>query len=112
MIAVGENALIASQKSREGLLAQQRQVAALSDYARLARLRYDNGYTSYIEVLDAERSLFEAQIAYAQQQNVALTALIGVYKAMGGGWVDVADAMTPAASAAPLPQRVEQQPMF
>jgi multidrug efflux system outer membrane protein len=107
-----ENALIASQKARESLEAQQRQVAALSDYRRLARLRYDNGYTSYIEVLDAERSLFEAQIAYAQQQNVALTALIGIYKAMGGGWVDIADRMTPAAALPPLPERAAGQPMF
>ena len=107
-----ENALIAAQKTRETLAAQQRQIAALADYARLARLRYDNGYTSYIEVLDSERSLFEAQLAYAQQQNVALTAVIAVYKAMGGGWIDVADGMTPSATAAPLPQRAAQQPMF
>lgn len=89
-----EDALIATQKSREILAAQQRQVTALADYRRLARLRYDNGYTSYIEVLDAERSLFEAQIAYTQQQDVVLTSLIGIYKAMGGGWVDAAAALS------------------
>jgi len=83
-----------TQKSREILAAQQRQVTALADYRRLARLRYDNGYTSYIEVLDAERSLFEAQIAYTQQQDVVLTSLIGIYKAMGGGWVDAAAALS------------------
>jgi hypothetical protein len=65
--------------------AQQRQVAALADYRRLARLRCDNGYTSYIEVLDAERSLFEAQMAYTQQQDVVLTSLIAICKAMGAG---------------------------
>lgn len=85
-----EDALITSQKAREVLAAQQRQVAALADYRRLARLRYDNGYTSYIEVLDAERSLFEAQIAFTQQQDIVLTSIVGVYKAMGGGWVDAA----------------------
>ena len=89
-----EDALIATQKSREILAAQQRQVTALADYRRLARLRYDNGYTSYIEVLDAERSLFEAQIAYTQQQDVVLTSLIVIYKAMGGGWVDAAAALS------------------
>ena len=89
-----EDALIVTQKSREILAAQQRQVTALADYRRLARLRYDNGYTSYIEVLDAERSLFEAQIAYTQQQDVVLTSLIGIYKAMGGGWVDAAAALS------------------
>jgi len=89
-----EDALIVTQKSREILAAQQRQVTALADYRRLARLRYDNGYTSYIEVLDAERRLFEAQIAYTQQQDVVLTSLIGIYKAMGGGWVDAAAALS------------------
>jgi len=89
-----EDALIVTQKSREILAAQQRQVTALADYRRLARLRYDNGYTSYIEVLDAERSLFEAQIAYTQQQDVVLTSLIVIYKAMGGGWVDAAAALS------------------
>jgi len=89
-----EDALISTQKSREILAAQQRQVAALADYRRLARLRYDNGYTSYIEVLDAERSLFEAQIAYTQQQDVVLTSLIAIYKAMGGGWVDAAASLS------------------
>ena len=89
-----EDALIVTQKSREILAAQQRQVTAVADYRRLARLRYDNGYTSYIEVLDAERSLFEAQIAYTQQQDVVLTSLIGIYKAMGGGWVDAAAALS------------------
>ena len=58
-----EDALIEAQKiARDPRCAANAQVAALAEYARLARLRYDNGYTSYIEVLDAERSLFEAQI--------------------------------------------------
>jgi outer membrane protein, multidrug efflux system len=86
-----DNALVASQKSREQLAAQGRQVEALRTYARLARLRYDNGYTSYIEVLDAERSLFNAELSYAQTQGAVLTAMIGVYKAMGGGWVTEAE---------------------
>ena len=67
-----------TQRSRESLAAQQRQVDRAGRYRRLARLRYDNGYTSYIEVLDAERSLFKAQIAYTQQQDVVLTSLIGI----------------------------------
>jgi len=53
-----EDALIDQKRSREELEIQTRQVESLSTYARFARLRFDNGYTSYIEVLDAERSLF------------------------------------------------------
>jgi multidrug efflux system outer membrane protein len=56
-----EDALVGTQKAREKLAAQGRRVKALEDYASLARLRYDNGYSSYIEVLDAQRSLFEWQ---------------------------------------------------
>jgi multidrug efflux system outer membrane protein len=71
--------------------AQEKQVEALATYARLARLRYENGYTSYIEVLDAERSLFNAQLSYAQTQDLLHRALVSLYKAMGGGWVVEAD---------------------
>ena len=85
-----EDALVLLQKSREQLLAQGRQLDALRTYARLARLRYEGGYSSYIEVLDAERSLFSGELSYTQTQAVALSALVDLYKSLGGGWVDVA----------------------
>ena len=86
--------LIGSQKARERVEAQRRQVEALRAYARLARLRYDGGYTSYLEVLDADRSLFSADLAYTQTQGAVFHQLIGLYKAMGGGWVTEADKLT------------------
>jgi multidrug efflux system outer membrane protein len=89
-----DDALTDQKQTREQLEAQKRQVTALTDYARLARLRYDEGYTSYLEVLDAERSLFNAQLEYAQSQGVLFQALVNLYKAMGGGWVTQADKMT------------------
>jgi outer membrane protein, multidrug efflux system len=89
-----DSALIDHAKSRERLSALGQQVDALTTYARLARLRYEGGYTSYIEVLDSERTLFSAQLQYAQQQGLVLNALVNIYKAMGGGWVDVADQRT------------------
>ncbi len=82
-----EDGLIDQAKSRDQLQAQRQQVVALQGYARLARLRYDNGYTSYIEVLDAERSLFNAELSYIQTQAVLFRALVGLYRSMGGGWV-------------------------
>ncbi len=85
-----ENSLVDQGKTREQVAAQRRQVDALGRYAHLARLRYDNGYTSYIEVLDAERSLFQAQLQLVQTQGLLYIALINLYKALGGGWVDVA----------------------
>ena len=83
-----DDALIDQRKSRERLAAQGAQVAALRDYARLARMRYEGGYTSYLEVLDAERSLFSAELGYAQTQADLFNAIVSVYKAMGGGWAD------------------------
>jgi multidrug efflux system outer membrane protein len=89
-----DDSLIALQKSREQLVVQGRQVEALRTYSRLARLRYEGGYTSYIEVLDAERSLFNAQLSYTQTNGLVFSSLIGLYKAMGGGWVVDAERMT------------------
>lgn len=89
-----DDALVDQKRSREQLAAQNQQVATLGQYARIARLRFDEGYTSYVEVLDAERSLFNAQLSYAQTQGTIFQSLVNIYKAMGGGWVVEADKMT------------------
>ena len=94
------DALIAQDRTRAQLEAQRQQVNSLQEYTDTARLRYDNGYTSYLEVLDAERGLFQAQLQYAQTQQKLLQAMIDLYKAMGGGWPEgtpavQADAETP-----------------
>ena len=93
-----DDALADNRKSRERLDAQGRQVAALREYARLARLRYEGGYTSYLEVLDAERSLFNAELQYTLTQGEVFNALVNIYKSMGGGWVNVADKQAPQPS--------------
>jgi multidrug efflux system outer membrane protein len=92
-----DDSLVDQKRTREQLDALKMQVGSLREYARIARLRYENGYTSYIEVLDAERSLFNAELQYAQTQGVLFQALVNLYKAMGGGWVVEADAKTGAA---------------
>lgn len=92
-----DDGLIAARKTREQGEAQRRQTEALARYLKLARLRYDNGYTSYLEVVDAERNLFNAQLSLVQTRGSELSALIGLYKAMGGGWVVDATASAPAA---------------
>jgi len=81
-----DDSLADQDRTREQLLAQRRQVEALQQYATMARLRYENGYTSFIEVLDAERSLFNVQLQYTQTHQVQLQAMINLYLAMGGGW--------------------------
>jgi outer membrane protein, multidrug efflux system len=89
-----DNSLEDQKQTKEQLVVLGRQVDALRDYARVARRRYDNGYTSYIEVLDAERSLFSSELQYAQTQGTLFQALVNLYKAMGGGWVVEAAKMT------------------
>ena len=88
------DALVNQYQTGVQLLAQKRQVQALEQYSETARLRYDNGYTSFIEVLDAERSLFNVQLQYTQTQQTQLQAMVNLYKAMGGGWVAEADKMS------------------
>jgi multidrug efflux system outer membrane protein len=101
-----DDSLVSVQKAREELSAQGRQVAALSDYARLARVRYDEGYTSYIDVLDAQRRLFDAQLQYVSVQGDVYSSLVNTYKAMGGGWIVQAEE---TADAVDFPQPEQKQ---
>ncbi len=88
-----EDALSAQKKLREQLEIQNRRVETLSNYAETARLRFDHGYTSYLEVLDAERSLFIAELSRSQTKGAVFQALVNLYTAMGGGWVMQAETM-------------------
>jgi multidrug efflux system outer membrane protein len=100
-----DNALVANQKLKDQLAAQERLVAALKDYARLAKLQYDGGYTAYSTVLQAEQSLFPAELTLASVRASVFTSAANTYKAMGGGWITEADKLTgsapPAAAASP-----------
>ena len=88
------NALIDQSKTREQLEAQKRQVETAEAYVRLARLKYDNGYAGYLEVLDAERNLFNIQLAFVRTRAGLFKALVNLYKSLGGGWVAKADELT------------------
>ena len=96
-----DDALVDQARTREQLAAQGNQEQALQKYVELARLRFDNGYASYLEVLDAERTLFNVQLSYTQNQGVLFQAMINLYKAMGGGWVTEADQLTAGAEGPP-----------
>jgi multidrug efflux system outer membrane protein len=89
-----ESALITRQKLGEQLAAEQRRVAAYQEYARLAWLQYDGGYTPYLNVLYAEAQLFPAELNLVQVRATTYGSLANIYKAMGGGWVLEADKMT------------------
>lgn len=89
-----EDALITTTKGRESLESKDRRTKALATYASLAKKQYDAGTTGYLQVLDANRSLFSSQLDYVQAQTQVLASLIDVYRAMGGGWLDIADLET------------------
>ena len=109
-----DNALVASEKLQEQVAAQERLVAALKDYDRLATLQYNGGYTSYTTVLQAEQSLFPAELTLANIRGQVFNSRVNIYKAMGGGWVTLADkARAPEAANAPsVEERAERVPLF
>jgi multidrug efflux system outer membrane protein len=82
-----EDALVTHARERERLQALQAAAEASDTAARLARLRYENGAVDFLQVLDAERSLLQAEDSLAQGRAATATSLVGVYKALGGGWV-------------------------
>ena len=66
----------------------QIQVESLRRATTIARLQYDNGYTDYLTVLDAERQLFAAELQLASALRDRLDNVVGVCMALGGGWND------------------------
>jgi multidrug efflux system outer membrane protein len=80
------DALVGYRKLREFREQQTLLLAAAQDGRRLAEIRYEGGATSYLEVLDADTRLFDAQLGLAQAQLAEVSALVEIYRALGGGW--------------------------
>jgi outer membrane protein, multidrug efflux system len=80
------DALVVQRKARERFEAEQRRVVALQKAFELARLRYDSGVASQLDVLDAERGLLDAQLNRIDAQRVQLAATADLFNALGGGW--------------------------
>jgi outer membrane protein, multidrug efflux system len=93
-----EDALVSYRKIGEQRQAQADRVGAERKVLELAELRYRGGVAAYLEVLDAQRSLFDAELDEAQTIGGHLVSLVRLYKALGGGWPPEA---TPAAEGAP-----------
>jgi multidrug efflux system outer membrane protein len=74
------------ETASERLGALDRQVKALEAALVLADSRYRNGYSPYLEVLDARRALFAAELARIEARRDRLSATALLYKALGGGW--------------------------
>lgn len=82
------DALAGRRYIADQILAQERAVAAQERLAETAHLRYSNGIAIYLEVLDAERSLFSAQQALLQLRGTNLRNQVALYAALGGGQTD------------------------
>jgi multidrug efflux system outer membrane protein len=80
------DALVGYRKLREFREQQAQLFTAAQDARRLAQIRYEGGATSYLEVLDADTRLFDAELGLAQAELSELTALVEIYRALGGGW--------------------------
>ena len=96
------DALNGFYKAGETLQARLDLERASAEYLSLATKRWRNGVLAYIDVLDAQRSLFEAQIGVSEAREAQLTALVGLYKAVGGGW-DPSEIAAVAESGSPKP---------
>lgn len=86
------DALVDIKMNQELVAEHTKQVKILEEYLHLATLRYNEGEVDYLNVLDAERTLFNAQLDLAQAQADNFSAVVGLYASLGGGWVDDADA--------------------
>jgi multidrug efflux system outer membrane protein len=82
-----EDALASVRTYRAESAARDMQMRAASNAAMLSKARYNGGVTSFLEVLDSERSLFQAEISASATRRARLTAVVDLYKALGGGWV-------------------------
>ena len=84
-----EDALIEVETYKRQLDAKQRQFNAAKNAENLSQQRYDQGVTSYLEVLESQRSSFNAELELSEVKKDYLNAYVKLYKALGGGWVSV-----------------------
>jgi multidrug efflux system outer membrane protein len=82
-----EDALVSLATLRDQLVAVERQRFAAENAYKLSKARYDEGITSYLEVLDSERTLFDASLNASSVLQERLNSYVYLYKALGGGWI-------------------------
>ena len=99
-----DSALVTRSTLIDQLVAQEKLVAALRGYSRLAQLQFDVGRVPYSTVLQAEQELFPAELDWAADRARLCSSVVGIYKAMGGGWVAAADKLSAGSPAASAPR--------
>ncbi len=81
-----ENSLGAIYRLQQQAVENDARRATAFDTLRIAHNRYRNGYASYLEELDAQRTLYSADVGLLQLKTRILVASVDLYRAMGGGW--------------------------
>ncbi len=76
---------------KEQISTVERKLKAAENAAALSKMRYDKGVTSYLEVLDTERTLFDVGLEYSELKQQFYNAYVRLYKALGGGWLTKAE---------------------
>lgn len=97
------DALAARRWLRQQVTTQQRTLAALAERARLADLRYRTGSAAYLEVLEAQRDLFDAEQTLVETRRARLSSEVNLYAALGGGGED------PSATTAAMIQKKDRK---
>ena len=82
-----ENALVEVETYRNQIEAKQRELLAAQKAADLSDKRYTQGVTSYLEVLESERSRFNVELQYSTLRTDYFNSYVRLYKALGGGWI-------------------------
>lgn len=80
------DALVGLRENAEGEAAQDARVAAAEQALKLAQDRYEAGYSGFLEVLDAQRTVNDARLAHIATRQSRLAATVDLFKALGGGW--------------------------
>lgn len=80
------DSLVELRKRREFRIHQEVLANAARDAVRLSNIRYTGGVTSYLEVLDSERQVFDAELGLVRSQRDEVLAVVRLYRALGGGW--------------------------
>ncbi len=89
------DALIGYEKFHQVRVRQEESVKDLQDSVELSLSRYRGGITTYLEVLDGQRSLYSSELTLAQARGSEYQSLVQLYKALGGGWMQSSQPSTP-----------------
>jgi multidrug efflux system outer membrane protein len=90
-----DDAMVAVITYQNEFTLRKEQMVAAQDAVKLSWIRYDGGLTSYLEVLDLQRSSFTSQLKASEALQLQLTSTVQLYQALGGGWIPGQDTLQP-----------------